>query len=101
MRKLLTLFFGAAALLLTLIISTSIAFAGLINSSPVELSKLNQLRPGKNMEQIRERLGEPNRVIDFPRKPGSSWYYSKPLRWYAVRIDFTDTGELIRFAFDD
>lgn len=71
------------------------------NSPAVDLGALNQLQVGMTKPQVQEILGEPDEETSSLNTPGSHWWYKNPLKWYALRIDFTADDKLIRYMHDD
>ena len=51
--------------------------------------------------QVAEILGQPDEEYSTEGVAGSHWRYENPLKWYALRIDFTEDGRVIRYVHDD
>ena len=66
------------------------------NSPAVPLDDLNRIQAGMTKDQVEEILGKPDEETS-----SGQWWYKSPLKWYALRIDFTPTGEVIRYIHDD
>jgi hypothetical protein len=71
------------------------------NSPAVDLGALNRLQAGMTKGQVQEILGEPDEEVSTSSTPGSQWWYKHPFKWYALRIDFTEDGTLLRYIHDD
>jgi len=79
-----------------------ISFAAWSCSSPaVDLGDLNRIRVGMTQSQVAEILGQPDEEYSTEGVAGSHWRYENPLKWYALRIDFTEDGRVIRYVHDD
>ena len=95
----------AIIIALTFVILSAIAFISLFawscNSPAVPLEKLNQLQVGMTKAQVQDVLGTPDEETSSPDFPGSHCWYKKPYKWYALRIDFTEDGKVIRYIHDD
>lgn len=94
------LFLGLAVLVLSVIALISFG-AWACNSPAVQLGDLNRIERGLTKTQVREILGKPDEETSSPNGPGSHWWYKNPLKWYALRIDFSENGQLIRYIHDD
>jgi hypothetical protein len=71
------------------------------NSPAVDLGDLNLIREGIPKSEVERILGRPNEETSAHNGPGFHWWYKHPLKWYALRIDFTENGEVIRYIHDD
>lgn len=71
------------------------------NSPAVPLDDLNRIQIGMTKTQVEEILGKPDEETSSINTPGSDWWYKNPLKWYALRIDFTEDGKVIRYIHDD
>ena len=95
----------AIIIALTIVILAITAFISLFawscNSPAVPLEKLNQLQVGMTKTQVQAVLGNPDEETSTSDFPGSHWWYKKPYKWYALRIDFTEDGKVIRYIHDD
>ncbi|MEY8878281.1 MAG: outer membrane protein assembly factor BamE [Leptothrix sp. (in: b-proteobacteria)] len=56
-----------------------------------------QLHPGMSTEQVRDLVGEPSRIMQFPGNSGTSWVYdlAGSDATTAVYIDFDSAGHVI------
>lgn len=90
---------------LSFMVLGAIAFLGFAawscNSPAVPLDDLNRIQVGMTKAQVQEILGEPKEEIASPDTPGSQWWYKNRFKWYALRIDFTEDGAVIRYIHDD
>jgi hypothetical protein len=71
------------------------------NSPAVDLGDLNLIREGMSKSEIERILGAPDEETAAHNDSGFHWRYKHPLKWYALRIDFTENGEVIRYIHDD
>jgi len=91
---------GLAVVLLIVIALLSFA-AWACNSPAVDLGALNRIQAGMTKAQVEQILGQPDEETSSLNEPGSHWWYKNPLKWYALRIDFTADEKLIRYIHDD
>lgn len=64
--------------------------------APVDMAKLQSIKPGARQEEVRAALGKPTDVYDSNRK----WAYSRPLGWSIVYIYFDEQGRFSKYEYD-
>ncbi len=89
----------AVALLIVIALFSFLAWS--CNSPAVDLGDLNRIQVGMTKSEVQNILGEPDEETSSLNGPGSHWWYKNPLKWYALRIDFTADDKLIRYIHDD
>ena len=89
----------AVALLIVIALVSFAAWS--CNSPAVPLDDLNRIQVGMTKTQVQDILGKPDEETSSLNVPGSHWWYKNPLKWYALRIDFTADDKLIRYIHDD
>lgn len=61
----------------------------------VPLDKLNRLRVGMKMDDVRSLMGNPRREVGGPDAP--EWRYGHRLKSYALVVRFNKEGRVIQF----
>lgn len=90
--------FAFVAMLVVALISFA---AWSCNSPAVSLDNLNRIQVGMAKADVQAILGKPDKDTKALNTPGSHWWYKNPLKWYALRIDFTADDKVIRYIHDD
>jgi hypothetical protein len=76
-----------------------VAFSNAI--SPVDLGKIYSVQNAQSMDEVQQLIGPPSRAGNRTDTGTVSWFYSDPIAWHEFRVDFSDSGRVIRCVFDD
>jgi len=71
-----------------------LALASRFDKPPFDLARLNDLRTGMTVEQVRDVLGSPSSTYD------QSWAYSGWMSWPVVYIYFDESGHFSSHRYD-
>lgn len=66
-----------------------------LNSPAVPIAKLNQLRVGMTMDEVRQLLGEPRRITTRDGRP--EWQFGRPLKRHILVLRFDDQQRVRHF----
>lgn len=86
--------------ILLALLAAGAVFVHLNTASPVDLGKVHAVSQADGMPEVDQLLGRPTSVTRG-ENGATSWYYARPYYWYAFRVDFAPTGNVVRCVFDD
>lgn len=91
----------AFAILALLAVAIVVFSAWSVNSPAVDPADLKRLHCGMTKTEVEAILGKPDKKGVDPDDASVYWTYGHTLKWYQLRIDFSEGGEVVRYKHDD